>query len=33
MGWVIGIIVAAIVALIGITTGPDIRRYLRIRKM
>ena len=33
MGWVIGIIVAAIIALIGITSGPDIRRYFRMRKM
>jgi hypothetical protein len=33
MGWVVGIIIAAIIALIGIATGPDIKRYFRIRKM
>jgi hypothetical protein len=33
MGWVVGIIVAAIIALVGITVGPDIKRYFRLRRM
>lgn len=33
MGWVVGIIVAGLVALVGYAVGPDIRRYFRLRRM
>jgi hypothetical protein len=33
MGWIVGGIVVVIVAIVGIATGPDIKRYFRIRRM
>ncbi len=33
MGWVVGLIVGAIIAAVGIVNFPDIKRYFRIRNM
>jgi hypothetical protein len=33
MGWVIGIIIGGIIAALGIINAPDIKRYMRMRKM
>lgn len=33
MGWIVGLVVGAIIAAVGIVNYPDIKRYFRIRNM